>query len=137
MLQEVIDFLRDAPAFFVATMDGSQPRVRPFTLVMEYNGLLCFATSNQKAVHRQLQTNPYCEICALSPSGEWIRVEGKAMFLTDHRAKEKVFAVMPELIPLYHDADNPVLQVFALTEAKATVYGMTPGGIGAQRTITL
>lgn len=137
MLQEVIDFLRSAPAFFIATMDGPHPRVRPFTFVMEYNGLLCFATSNQKAVHRQLQANPHCEICALSPSGEWIRVEGKAMFLTDHRAKEKVFEVMPDLIPLYHDADNPVLQVFTLTEAKATVYGMTTEDVGAQRTIDL
>lgn len=129
MLQEVIEFLRGAQTFFVATTDGEHPHVRPFGFVMEYNGLLCFCTGNQKAVYRQLQTNPHCEVCAMNASGEWLRVEGTALFLTDHRAKEKVFEVMPQLVSMYHDADNPVLQVFALTDLTATVYAFGEGGI--------
>lgn len=137
MLQELIDFLRGAPAFFVATTDGENPHVRPFGFVMEYNGLLCFCTGNQKAVYRQLQINPHCEVCALGNSGEWLRVEGTALFLSDHRAKEKVFEVMPQLAHLYHNADNPVLQVFALTDVKATISAIGADGQPTQRAIAV
>ena len=46
-MNEVFKFLQDCGIFFVSTVDGNQPKVRPFSFVMEYEGKICFATSNQ------------------------------------------------------------------------------------------
>ena len=64
-MREIVSFLQDAGAFFLATDDSGPPRVRPFGSVMEFEGKLFFCTENTKAVYRQLAANPKCEICAL------------------------------------------------------------------------
>jgi uncharacterized pyridoxamine 5'-phosphate oxidase family protein len=57
-MNEVLQFLEDNPVFYIATVDGDTPKVRPFGFVMEYDGKLCFCTSNQKNVYRQLKGCP-------------------------------------------------------------------------------
>ena len=57
-MREIVSFLQDAGAFFLATDEGGQPRVRPFGSVMEFEGKLFFCTENTKAVYRQLAANP-------------------------------------------------------------------------------
>lgn len=79
-MHEVLKFLTDNPTFYIATVDGDKPRVRPFGFVMEFEGKLHFCTNNQKNVYKQLQVNPYFEVSTASPEGRWIRLRGKAVF---------------------------------------------------------
>ena len=62
---KVIDFLKNAKVFHIATADGDQPHIRPIGFVMDYEGKLAFYSDNRKKMFKQLQANPKAEICAL------------------------------------------------------------------------
>ena len=66
-MKEVLQFLQENAPFYIATVAGDKPKVRPFGFVMEHEGKLWFCTSNKKNVYKQLQTNPYIEISATAP----------------------------------------------------------------------
>lgn len=133
-MQEVFKFLSDNSPFYVATVDGDKPRVRPFGFVMEFEGKLWFSTNNKKNVYRQLKANPYFEVSTTSPAGRWIRLKGKAVFNSPHtaEAKAKAVEVSPKLAGMYM-ADSPIFEVFYLDEGEATFYSMT----GESKTIKL
>lgn len=132
-MNEVLNFLTEAGTFYIATTDGVKPKVRPFGFVMEHEGKLYFCTSNQKDVCKQLASNPYFEVCTMSKNGQWIRVQGKAIFDSNLAAKAKAFEIMPNLAMIYNTPDNPVFEVFYLSEGEATVYSFTD----QPRTVTL
>ena len=39
-MQRVCDFLKNAEVYYLATVEGNQPRVRPFGTVNEFEGKL-------------------------------------------------------------------------------------------------
>ncbi|MDR0408508.1 MAG: pyridoxamine 5'-phosphate oxidase family protein [Campylobacteraceae bacterium] len=128
-IQEVIDFLTKSPAFYVGTVDEEgKPRVRPFDFVMEWKGKLTFITNNQKSVHKQLRANPYVEICAFNPSGEWVRISGKVMLFQDTEANKKAFDIAPMLKEIYVSDTNPILTFFCYEEGKAIFYSFENTG---------
>ena len=100
-MDEVLRFLKDNSTFYLATTEGSTPKVRPFGFVMEYDGRLCFCTNNQKDVYRQLTANPEFEICVASNTGEWLRLKGRAVFITNRESKKAALDVMPSLRRMY------------------------------------
>lgn len=122
-LKEVLKFLTDNPTFYIATVDGAKPRVRPFGFVMEFEGKLYFCTNNQKNVYKQLKENPYFEVCTASPDGKWIRLRGKAVFNSTPATKAKALEVMPSLKKMY-SADDSIFEVFYIEEGEATFYSM-------------
>ena len=75
-MQQVRDFLHQAGCYFLATVDGDQPRVRPFGTVDIFEGRLYIQTGKVKDVSKQLQKNPKAEICAFA-NGTWVRVAGE------------------------------------------------------------
>ncbi|ABR36219.1 pyridoxamine 5'-phosphate oxidase family protein [Clostridium beijerinckii] len=100
-MNEVLEFLLNNPTFYIATMDGDQPRVRPFGAVMKYNDKLYFATNNTKSVFEQLVANPKVEISTTSPEGEWIRLTGKAVFDSSTEVKSAMLESVPSLKKMY------------------------------------
>jgi len=124
MLQRTLNFLQECKTFYLATTDGEKPRVRPFGLVLEHEGRLWFSTANTKEVYRQLQANPRVEISATSPSMEWIRLSGKAVFESNAEVKRKAFALLPMLASIYQGPDDPAFEVFYLAEAEAVFQGL-------------
>jgi len=48
-MQEVYDFLKKAGAYYLATMDGDQPRVRPFGTVNIFEDKLYIQTNDGKS----------------------------------------------------------------------------------------
>ncbi len=98
MLQKTLQFLQENKIFYIATVEDGKPRVRPFGLVVEHGGKLWFGTSNTKAVYRQMQANPNVEISATSPSMEWIRLSGQAVFEANRDVKQKAFDLLPMLV---------------------------------------
>ena len=131
-MNEVLKFLNDCGVFYVSTIDGNQPRVRPFSFVMEHEGKLCFATSNKKPFYAQLTANPNVEISATTQDARWLRLSGKAVFCTTREAKAHALEVMPPLKNMY-SADDEIFEIFYLENAVANFYSMS----GENKTVNL
>ena len=130
-IDEVLGFLTESQPFYVATVDGDTPRVRPFGFVMIYEGKLIFACNNQMNVYKQLKANPKFEISVTNKSYQWIRIQGKANFITSRETKETLVGLAPNLRNLSSEIDGIV--IFSADEAEATFYSFT----GAPRTVKL
>ena len=72
-MEKVCKFLKDADTYYLATVEGNQPRVRPFGTVNIFEGKLYIQTGKSKDVSKQLAANPKAEICAFM-NGEWLRI---------------------------------------------------------------
>lgn len=124
-MNEILEFITKAKTFYIATIDGDKPRVRPFGFIMEHQEKLYFGTSNQKDVCKQLALNPHFEVSTMSENGQWIRLQGRAVFDSSIEAKTKAFEIMPSLAGIYNSPDNPTFEVFYIAEGKATIYSFS------------
>ena len=57
-MKRVIDFLKKAEVYYLATVEGNQPRVRPFGTINEFEGRLYIQTGKIKPTSHQLAENP-------------------------------------------------------------------------------
>ncbi len=87
-MSKVRDFLAETNVFFMATVDGNHPKLRPLGAFIEEDGKLIFGVGDFKEVYRQMQANPLVEIVACKPDGHWLRYTGKAVFETDYKYAE-------------------------------------------------
>lgn len=123
-IEEIIEFLAKSPDFYVATVEkNGQPRVRPFSFVMDWKGKLTFVTATNKEIYKQLEQNPRLEICSLSPVGDWMRINGTVKFTAETQARRRVLELMPELKALYRE-DDPRMVCFYIARGQAEVYTM-------------
>ena len=122
-MQEVYEFLKTAGAYYLATCEDGQPRVRPFGTVNIFDGRLYLQTGKVKAVSRQLHANPRVEICAML-AGRWLRVEATAVEDDRREARESMLEAYPSLRALY-SADDGNTEVWYLQNAAATFYSFT------------
>lgn len=122
IMNDVLDFLEKSQVQYFATvgLDG-RPKVRPFQLMMEHGGKLYFCTSNRKEVFKEVQQQPYVELCASGENLSWLRVSGKVIVTQDLSIKEKVLEASPLVKSIYQTADNPALEVFYLGAARAVL----------------
>ncbi|GHU43275.1 NimC/NimA family protein [Spirochaetia bacterium] len=116
-MKDILDFLKEAEVFFLATTEGTQPRVRPMGFFMEYKGKLCFSTNNTKPMFAQMKANPNIEICAYS-GGKWLRVAGKIAFNTEREARVAALEAMPSLGKMYNPDDGK-FEIFHFESATA------------------
>ncbi|GHU98334.1 NimC/NimA family protein [Clostridia bacterium] len=124
-MSEVLNFLNETKVFYLATVEGDKPKVRPFGFVMEFEGKLYFGTNESKPSFRQLKENPNIEISATNAKNEWLRLSGEAVFDTRTAVKEKVFEVAPHLRGLYGKPDSPVLSPFYIKNGEAIFSSLT------------
>ncbi|MDD4076144.1 MAG: pyridoxamine 5'-phosphate oxidase family protein [Eubacteriales bacterium] len=117
-MQRVYDFLKTCGTYYLATVEGDQPRVRPFGTIDLFEGRLYIQTGKVKAVSRQMHQNPKIEICAFS-NGEWLRVQASAIEDDRAEARRHMLDAYPELKRMY-DADDGNTEVFYLKNATAT-----------------
>ncbi|MDR2601466.1 MAG: pyridoxamine 5'-phosphate oxidase family protein [Spirochaetaceae bacterium] len=122
-METVVKFLKDAKTFYLATIDGDQPRVRPLSFVMSHKGRLYMATSNTKDMYRQMSHNPKIEISAFGADGKWIRVVGKVVFDNSAETQAKALDVAPQLKPMYSVGDGKFTLFYFEPGATATIYG--------------
>lgn len=123
-MNEVLQFLKDNPIFYIATIDGEYPRVRPFGVIAEHENRLYLCTDNEKNIYRQLQENPYIELCASSHDGVWLRLYGMAKFDNNLEAKTKILKDNPGLNNIYSIKDD-IMEVFYIDSATATFFTTT------------
>ena len=117
-MQEVYDFLKKAGTYYLATVEGDQPRVRPFGTVNIFDGKLYIQTGKIKPCSKQMAANPKVEICAFT-GGQWIRVAAKAINDDRIEAKQSMLDAYPSLQGMYK-ADDDNTQVLYLQDATAT-----------------
>ncbi len=129
-MNEVLQFLTENPTFYLATVDGDLPKVRPFGFVMDFEGKLCFCTSNQKDVYKQMKANSNVEICTASKTGQWLRLKGNAVFNTSKQSQQAALDAAPFLKNMY-SVDDSIFEIFYIDHAQATISDMT----GASKTI--
>lgn len=129
-MQEVFDFLKKCGVFYLATVEGDQPRVRPFGALDMFEGKIYTQTGKIKAVSKQIQANPKVEICGFT-DGEWIRIT--CTLVRDERleAKEHMLESNPNLKSMY-SADDDNTEVLYFANATATISSFA----AAPRTIT-
>ena len=122
-LERVCAFLKEAGTYYLATVEGDQPRVRPFGTAHIFEGRLYIQTGRVKNVSKQLAANPKAEICAFK-NGEWIRVTG--ILKDDDRIEPKVsmLEAYPELRSMYNPEDGNT-QVLFFKDASATFSSFT------------
>ena len=122
-MKEVYEFLKKCGTYYLATVEGDQPRVRPFGTVDIFEGKLYIQTGKVKNVSKQLQANPKAEICAYA-DGKWLRVTGKLIRDDRVEAKKHLLDNYPELQHLYSPEDDNT-EVLYFEDATAAFYSFT------------
>lgn len=121
-MESVCAYLKKCGVYYLATMEGDQPRVRPFGVAEIFEGKLYFLTGKRKEVSKQLLANPKVEISATS-GNTWIRVEALAVEDDRLEARQHILDAIPSLKSMYQ-ADDGNCQVFYLKNATATFYSV-------------
>lgn len=122
-MKRVYDFLKKAETYYLATIEGDQPRVRPFGTINEFEGKLYIQTGKVKPVSHQIAENPKVEICAFC-DGEWIRVACELVEDDRVEAKKSMLDAYPNLRGMYDENDGNT-QVFYMKNATATISSFT------------
>ena len=122
-IEKVTKFLKDAETYYLATVEGDQPRVRPFGTAHLYEGKLYIQTGKVKDVSKQLMANPKAEICAFH-GGTWVRIAGELVEDDRFEARKSMLDAYPSLRKMYDENDGNT-QVFYFKNAVATFSSFT------------
>ena len=122
-MEKVYEFLKAAGTYYLATVDGDQPRVRPFGTVHIFEGKLYIQTGKSKDVSHQLAANPKAELCAFK-DGVWVRVSGKLVEDDRVEARRSMLDAYPNLRAMYDENDGNT-QVLYFQDAVATFSSFT------------
>lgn len=123
--EEIMKFLKDNPTFYLATVEGYLPRVRPMGFAMWYKDHLCLAIGKHKAAYKQLLDNTNLEICVANDRGEWMRIQGTANFDNSPEAQEAAFKTAPQLEDIYNDESGLKLGIVYLDHISAKLFSMS------------
>ena len=122
-MQEVYEFLKQAQTYYLATVEGDQPRVRPFGTVLLFEGRLYIQTGLKKDVARQMTANPKVELCAFH-QGRWLRVSACAVHDPRLEPQQAMLDAYPALKGMYQPGDGNTA-VYWLKDAVATFSSFT------------
>ena len=128
-MQEVYEFLKKFGTYYLATVEGDQPRVRPFGTIDIFEDKLYIQTGKVKEVSKQIQANPKVELCAFG-EGTWVRLAGTLVRDERVEAKQHMLDAYPNLQAMYSAADDNT-EVLYFKDATATFSSFG----GAPRTI--
>lgn len=124
-MNAVTEFLSKAGVFYLAANDGGQPRLYPMGFVTEIGGRTAFAADARKPLYAQLKDDPRVEICVCNAAFQWIRVSGRAVFLTGADAKAAAEKAAKALAGQYAASD--AFEMFTLEDTHAVVCDMKGG----------
>ena len=122
-MEKIYEFLKEANTYYLATVEGDQPRVRPFGTVLLYEGKLYIQTGKVKPCSKQIAANPKVEICAFN-KGTWLRVAGELVEDDRVEAKKAMLDAYPSLRRMYDENDGNT-QVLYFKSGVATFSSFT------------
>ena len=130
--EKVWNYLDQAQIFYVTTVDGNQPKCRPFSFKMMANGRICFGVGAFKDCYRQLERNPKIEIVASDGKG-FLRYDGKAVFDDDPALFRQACKEADYIPKMYNEKKGRKLRMFYLDEATAEFRSLA----GIEESLTL
>ena len=128
-MKKVYEFLKKAEVYYLATVEGDQPRVCPFGTIDIFEDKLYIQTGKIKPVANQMKANPKIEISAMA-DGKWIRIAAEAVLDENIAAQEHMLESYPNLKTMYQPGDgntevyylkNATAQICSFTEAPVTI----------------
>lgn len=122
-MDKICNFLKEAGIYYLATVEGDQPRVRPFGTAIVYEGKLYIQTGKVKPVSKQLAENPKAEICAFK-DGVWLRVAGELVNDDRVEVKKAMLDEYSNLRAMYDENDDNT-QVLYFKNGVATFSSFT------------
>lgn len=122
-MNEVYQFLKECATYYLATVEGDQPRVRPFGTVDLFEGKLYIQTGKGKSVSKQMKENPKIEISGMN-GGKWIRVTAEAVLDERIEAQKHMLDNYPSLQKMYQPGDGNT-EVFYLKNGTAQICSFT------------
>lgn len=123
-MEEILKYLKECGTFYLATMDGDQPRVRPFGAVCAFEGKLYIITNNKKPVFQQMLKNPKIEISGMS-KGTFIRLECEVVPDDRREARVAMMEEYPGSLSKMYSVDDNKMEVLYLKNAKASINTLT------------
>ena len=122
-MKEVFDFLKSCGVYYLATAEGDQPRVRPFTSLNYFEDKIYIQTGKVKPVAHQLKDNHKIEISGMA-KGSWIRLTGEAVLDGNEVAQQSMLDANPGLEKMYAVGDGNI-EVYYIRNAKADICSFT------------
>lgn len=121
-IEKVNETLTKAEVFYLSTVDGNKPKVRPLGFHLLYEDKIYFGVGTFKAVYKQMEENPNVEIA--SWDGEhFLRYYGEAVLEKNDAVVEKAYEIMPDIKAAY-EANGWEMGVFYLDNATAEIRNM-------------
>ncbi len=124
---ELLALINRNPAFFLATVEEGEPRVRGMLLYRADEDGIVFHTGTMKDLCRQLLADPAVELCF----NDWqrniqVRVRGKAVPVNDPRFREEIVNSPGRefLKPWVEKMGMDVLAVFRVVDCQAHTWNM-------------
>lgn len=121
-MEETFTFLKKLPAYFVATINGDKPSLRPFGATFKFEGKIYFITSKHKAVSKQIAENN--NVCVVGiDNDDWIRINCKLIDDSGNvEAKKTAIQEFDWMTAFGYTLDNPDFQLLYISDADATIY---------------
>ncbi len=118
-MNRIVEEIKKAGTFYLATVEGDQPRVRPFGSVTEFEGQVYLCTNSTKEVYKQMIANSKVELCGTAKGGAWLRVSGTAVRDDRDEARAAMLADPTGSSRLYKLGDG-IFEVFRLENPVCT-----------------
>ena len=132
VMNRIDGLLAAEKVFYLATVDGDQPKLRPLGAHHVVDGKVWLGVGEFKNVYRQLVANPKCEVVALQPAGgKWLRWTGRAVFAEGaerERLEEVFLSAAPRLRKIYNKKPGKRMMCFTLVDSRAELIPMMPPG---------
>lgn len=122
-MKEVYEFLKKCGVYYLATVDGDQPRVRPFGTVDIFEDKLYIQTGKVKDVAKQMKFNGKVEISGMADN-KWIRLTAEAVLDENIEAARHMLDAYPSLKAQYQPGDGNT-EVYYLKNATAKICSFT------------
>ena len=123
-MDEVMEFLKNTKTYYLATVEGDQPRVRAFGTICKFEDSLYIQSGRVKNVYKQLKANPKAEIIAFDGQ-QWLRIATTLVEDPRIEAEEAMLAEYPGLAGRYTPGDGNNV-VFRLENSMATFESFSP-----------
>lgn len=122
-MQSVCQFIKECGVYYLSTVSGDKPKVRPFGTIHIFEDKLYVQMGKSKDVFKQLSVNPNAEICACKGS-EWLRLSGKLVYDDNREARKSMLDAYPQLRSMYNEDDGNTAVLY-FEDATATFYSFT------------
>ena len=102
----------------LATMDGTQPRLRPVSPVRSDGFTVYVANLRGYGKTAQIAANPQVELCYCDDGHDQVRITGVAEVLADRTLLEEIWNSNPLLRAYLRSIDNPDLIIYRIVPSQ-------------------